>query len=92
MPTSPPAREATGKVARVTEPLVVDSLGKSCPVPVIELSKAMNTVEVGAEVLVLADDPGAKIDIPVWCRMKRQELVDVREERGNWSFLVRRAL
>jgi TusA-related sulfurtransferase len=75
----------------VTQPLVVDSLGKSCPVPIIELSKALNTVEVGAEVLVLADDPSSKIDIPVWCRMKLQELVAVREEPGNWSFLVRRA-
>jgi tRNA 2-thiouridine synthesizing protein A len=84
----------------VTEPLVVDSLGKSCPLPVIELAKAMSTIEVGAEVLVLADDPGAKVDIPVWCRMKRHELVEVRQEAGHdgqaqddqiWSFLVRRA-
>jgi TusA-related sulfurtransferase len=84
----------------VTEPLVVDSLGKSCPIPVIELAKAMSTIEVGALVLVLADDPSAKVDIPVWCRMKRHELVEVRQAAGHdgpaqddpiWSFLVRRA-
>ncbi len=84
----------------MTEPLVVDSLGKSCPLPVIELAKAMSTIEVGAEVLVLADDPGAKVDIPVWCRMKHHELVEVRQAAGHdgqaqdeqiWSFLVRRA-
>lgn len=68
----------------------MDSLGKSCPVPVIELARALTTVEVGGEVLVFADDPGAKIDIPVWCRMKRQELVEVHEDAARWSFLVRR--
>jgi cysteine desulfurase len=75
----------------VTEPVVVDSLGKSCPLPVIELARALSTVEIGAEVVVLADDPGAKIDIPVWCRMKRHELVEVTQGERTWSFLVRRA-
>ncbi|MGH8909029.1 MAG: sulfurtransferase TusA family protein [Egibacteraceae bacterium] len=75
----------------MTEPLVVDSLGKSCPLPVIELAKAVRTVAVGAEVLLLADDPGAKVDIPVWCRIKRQQLVEVSQDDDAWSFLVRRA-
>jgi cysteine desulfurase len=73
------------------EPLVVDALGKACPVPVIELAKALPNVDVGGEVVVLADDPGAKVDIPVWCRMKRQELVAVEERERSWMFRVRRA-
>ncbi len=77
------------------EPRLVDALGKACPVPVIDLAKAVADVEVGAEVLVLSDDPGAKVDIPVWCRMKRQELVRVDEHAFDdgtaaWRFLVRR--
>lgn len=69
---------------------VVDALGKACPMPVIDLAKAMNNVRVGEEVLVLADDPGAKVDIPVWCRMKRQQLVAVDQAERGWSFRVRR--
>lgn len=71
--------------------LVVDSLGKACPIPVIDLAKAITDVAVGDEVLVLADDPGAKVDIPVWCRMKRHDLVAVEESPAGWRFLVRRA-
>lgn len=73
-------------------PLVVDALGKACPVPVIDLAKAIADVDVGAQVVVLADDPGAKVDIPVWCRMKRQVLVSTEEDERGWRFVVRRAV
>ena len=69
---------------------IVDSMGRNCPLPVLDLAKAIGQVDVGDELVVLADDPGAKVDIPVWCRMKRQELVDVGETEGGWSFTVRR--
>jgi TusA-related sulfurtransferase len=69
----------------------VDCLGKACPVPVIELAKAMADVEVGDLVVVVADDIGAKVDIPVWCRMKRQELVETRETDGVFRFTVRKS-
>jgi TusA-related sulfurtransferase len=73
-----------------TAPRIVDSLGKACPVPVIDLAKAIGDVEVGGQVIVLADDPGAKVDIPVWCRMKRQELVATEPAEQGWRFTVRR--
>lgn len=74
------------------EVTVVDSLGKACPVPVLDLAKAIGTVDVGAEILVLSDDPGSKVDIPVWCRMKSQTLVDVARDGRTWRFRVRRAV
>ncbi|CAN5900699.1 MAG: sulfurtransferase TusA family protein [Euzebyales bacterium] len=72
------------------EDLVVDALGKACPVPVIDLAKAISGVAVGGCVVVLADDPGAKVDIPVWCRMKHHELVAVDHDGERFSFRVRR--
>lgn len=73
-----------------TEPLVVDAVGKACPIPVIELAKAIERVPTGGLVEVLASDAGAKVDIPVWCRMRRQELVRVQEGDARWVFTVRR--
>jgi TusA-related sulfurtransferase len=78
-------------MAASADPVLVDALGKACPVPVIDLARAMGDVEVGEDVLLLADDPGAKVDIPVWCRMKRQQLVGVEERDGGWAFRVRRS-
>jgi tRNA 2-thiouridine synthesizing protein A len=49
---------------------VVDSRGRRCPLPVIDLARAMPDVPVGEVVTVLADDPAAATDIPAWCRMR----------------------
>jgi tRNA 2-thiouridine synthesizing protein A len=70
---------------------VVDCLGLACPIPVVRLAKAVAVVEVGAAVELLADDPGAKVDIPVWCRLKDQEFLGLQERpAGGWVFRVRR--
>ncbi|MGX2997690.1 aminotransferase class V-fold PLP-dependent enzyme [Streptomyces sp. JNUCC 64] len=52
--------------------LVVDALGKRCPLPVIELAKVIGRVPVGGTVVVLADDEAARLDIPAWCEMRGQ--------------------
>lgn len=62
--------------------VVVDAVGKACPIPVIELAATMREVAVGAHVRLLADDPAAAVDVPVWCRMQRQVLA-AREERAD---------
>jgi TusA-related sulfurtransferase len=59
----------------VSEPHVVDCLGQPCPVPVIELAKAVAGVPVGADVVVLSDDPAALPDIQAWCRMRGHAFV-----------------
>ncbi|MFI7597630.1 sulfurtransferase TusA family protein [Actinoplanes sp. NPDC049681] len=53
----------------------VDSRGRRCPLPIIDLARRMPAVAVGEVVRVLADDPAAANDIPAWCRMKGQEYV-----------------
>ena len=52
---------------------VLDCLGRPCPVPIIELAKALPNIEVGEVLTVLSDDPAAAADIPAWCRMRGQE-------------------
>jgi tRNA 2-thiouridine synthesizing protein A len=76
----------------VTATVTVDCLGLSCPIPVVRLAGAVAAVEVGAVVELLADDPGARVDVPVWCRLKDQELLGQHDrEGGGWVFRVRRA-
>ncbi len=75
----------------MADPVIVDALGKACPLPVIDLARAVAGVPVGTEVTVLADDPGAKVDIPVWCRMKSQEFLGLVQAEVGWRFRVRRS-
>lgn len=67
----------------------VDARGLACPIPVIELARAVEAEAVGALVRLLATDPAAKVDVPVWCRMQRQGLRSATEaDDGSWVFLV----
>jgi cysteine desulfurase len=70
--------------------ITVDCVGRSCPVPVIELAKAVVTVGVGDIVEILSDDPAARVDIPAWCRMKEQEYVGEEPRDVGAAYLVRR--
>ncbi|MFF7329160.1 aminotransferase class V-fold PLP-dependent enzyme [Streptomyces sp. NPDC008150] len=76
--------------AATAGPLVLDALGKLCPLPVIELAKVFGGVPVGGTVRVLADDEAARLDIPAWCAMRGQEYVgEEPAERGS-AYVVRR--
>jgi cysteine desulfurase len=70
--------------------LVVDALGKRCPLPVIELAKVIGDVPVGGTVTVLADDEAARLDIPAWCEMRGQEYVGERPADHGSAYVVRR--
>ncbi|OKJ70767.1 cysteine desulfurase/sulfurtransferase TusA family protein [Streptomyces sp. CB02460] len=70
--------------------LVVDALGKRCPIPVIELAKVIGGVPVGATVTVLSDDEAARLDIPAWCAMREQEYVGEEPADRGAAYVVRR--
>ncbi|MGW6303039.1 aminotransferase class V-fold PLP-dependent enzyme [Streptomyces niveus] len=82
-PVGPLARTGTAADA---PSLVVDALGKLCPIPVIELAKVIGDVPVGGTVTVLSDDEAARLDIPAWCEMRGHEYGG----RRGTAYLVRR--
>lgn len=77
---------ATGaeSAAATAEPReTVDSRGRRCPLPILDLARALPGLPVGAELTVLADDPAAAGDIAAWCRMTGQQLVSVTPHGGD---------
>jgi tRNA 2-thiouridine synthesizing protein A len=77
--------------ATVPDPVrTVDARGLACPMPVLELAKVVPEVDVGDRVVLLATDPAAKVDVPVWCRMQRHALRTAAEDAGVWRFEVER--
>jgi cysteine desulfurase len=83
-----PAAPTTTSAAADT--LVVDALGKRCPIPVIELAKVIGDVPVGGTVRVLSDDEAARLDIPAWCEMRGQEYVGEEPAEKGTAYVVRR--
>ncbi len=85
-----PAAGAPAGAAREAGELVVDALGKRCPVPVIELAKAIGDVPVGGTVRVVTDDEVAALDIRAWCWMRDQEYVGEEPAERGAAYVVRR--
>lgn len=87
-------REKLGAPAPATtvqqDVLVVDALGRRCPIPVIELAKVIGGVQVGGTVRVLSDDEAARLDIPAWCEMRGQEYLGEEPADQGFAYLVRR--
>jgi tRNA 2-thiouridine synthesizing protein A len=93
-----PVRSLAAERAAVPVPppaaaLVIDALGRKCPIPIIMLAEQIRDVPLGAVIAVLADDPAAYTDIPSWCTMKAHEFVAHAElPQGGWALYIRRAL
>ena len=58
----------------------LDTRGMACPMPIIKTKKAMDELEAGQGLLVIADDPGAKEDFPAWCEQTGNKLVKMEEK------------
>jgi len=46
---------------------VLDARGLKCPLPVLKTEKRLAQLKAGTKLIVLATDPIAKIDIPLFC-------------------------
>ncbi|WP_121193806.1 sulfurtransferase TusA family protein [Motilibacter peucedani] len=79
-------------MSALEEPLAleVDALGRRCPLPVVDLARAVPSVLVGALVAVVADDVAAAHDVPAWCRLRGQEFVGERARPVGTAYVVRR--
>lgn len=78
--------------ARPDPTVAIDARGLHCPMPVIELAKAMRRLPEGATVELLATDGTTRVDVPVWCRMQRQQLLEAEQFDEDGSATVHRFL
>ena len=74
----------------MTGPLDVDARGHRCPVPTLRLRRALEAVEPGTVVRLLADDPMAKLDVPHFASEAKHELLSVEPLERGWAFQVRK--
>ena len=69
----------------------LDCKGMLCPAPIVKLNKKIKSMESGKVLELLADDEGALEDVPAWCRKTGNELLDTVEQKGFWSFFVKKS-
>jgi tRNA 2-thiouridine synthesizing protein A len=85
-----PAAAASPPSAAPAPALVIDALGRKCPIPIIMAAEQIRDVRVGEIIAVRADDPAAYTDIPSWCGLKSHELAYRQALDHGWEFGIRR--
>ncbi len=60
-----------------------------CPLPVIRTQDAIAKLQVGELLTVTSTDPGAKMDIPCWCRINGHEVVEIKEQDHEIIITIR---
>lgn len=71
---------STGCSFLATEPVTIDARGLKCPLPVLKMEKQLAALPAGADLLVLATDPMARIDIPLYCRQNGHDCMVSAED------------
>ena len=68
----------------------VDARGLNCPLPILRTKKALNDMESGQLIEVLATDPASVRDFQAFAKQTGNELVEHGERDGAFYFLMRR--
>jgi tRNA 2-thiouridine synthesizing protein A len=69
---------------------VLDAKGMNCPLPILKTKKALQTLQPGGLLEVLATDPGAAADFESFCRQTGNQLVSSTKEGDVFKFVLKR--
>ena len=69
---------------------VLDLSGLLCPLPVLKARKALMALPSGSELVILATDPMATIDMPHFCDEQGHQLLEQSKSGEVLRFRIRR--
>ncbi|UCE38542.1 MAG: sulfurtransferase TusA family protein [Thermoplasmata archaeon] len=69
----------------------LDCKGLSCPMPIVKLAQKIKELQPGQVLELMADDPGAKQDVPAWCSRTGNELIESGEREGLLIFYIKKS-
>jgi len=62
---------------------IISVLGQSCPMPIIELAKAIKQVKPGQIIQLTGDDPIFDIGVRDFCEAQNLELLELRKDSAR---------
>jgi tRNA 2-thiouridine synthesizing protein A len=70
--------------------MTLDCTGLSCPMPILKTKKAMDTLQPGQVLKMIATDPGSVPDINAWTRKTGNALLETTQEGGKYVFYLQK--
>jgi len=69
----------------------LDARGMNCPLPILRTRKAINQINSGECVEVIATDPGSVKDMESFCTQTGNRLVSSNETDNNYIFVIEKS-
>lgn len=70
--------------------IVVDARGLNCPLPLLKAKQALNGMQVGEDLLLLATDPGSRRDLRAFAEQSGHQLLESSEQDGEYRYRLRK--
>lgn len=78
-------------MAEIKTDFVLDAKGLACPMPIVKTKKAMNDLEPGQVMEILATDKGSKADLKAWAENTGHQYIGTIEEDNLLKHYLRKA-
>ncbi len=68
----------------------LDARGLNCPLPILRAKKALNELQTGQVLRIVATDPGSVKDFQAFAKQTGNELVSHSEASKEFTFFMRK--
>lgn len=69
----------------------LDARGLSCPLPILKAKKAINAINSGEVLKIIATDPGSVKDFEAFAKQTGHDLMETGEAGGEFTFLIKKS-
>jgi tRNA 2-thiouridine synthesizing protein A len=69
----------------------LDARGLNCPLPILKAKKAINGINSGEVLKIIATDPGSVKDFEAFTKQTGHELIETSENGGEFTFLIKKS-
>jgi len=66
----------------------IDASNLLCPMPVIKAQNKVMKMKPGEKLSIVCTDPGAKNDIPAWCRINGHSIISIDEHESKITIVI----
>lgn len=74
----------------VTPDQTLDCSGMACPMPILKTKKAIDGLQIGQVLKMIATDPGSNSDMEAWTQKTGHELVASETSGGKFVFYIKK--
>ncbi len=69
----------------------IDCTGLNCPLPILRVKKAIDGINAGETLELVATVPGSVKDIAAWSKQTGHILLESTEAAGKFRFVIRKS-